>query len=473
MTHRLLLTLIACVTYMLGYGQQEWSLQRCVQHAYEHNITILNAGLQVENQRIALTTAKHGRYPNLNANTGAALNFGRTVDPTTNDFVQQSFLSNNIGLSTNVTLYNGGSISNSIKRAELLQSASKLDLDQSKTDIALQIANSYLNVLFAQENLEISKQQLALSQEQLSQTRVLVEAGARPENEVLDIEAQIALNEQTLVDRENAVMITSLNLKQLLRLEPDVEMLLVAPDKINITLDPDAVTFTELYEQAIQTQAFVSAGEKRVQAARISEKIAKASMMPSLGAGASLQSNYIDAGKRVVDTRQVTVEQELQINDVPVTVGFPQEIPVLEDNPYFSQMDQNLSYGFGLQLSVPIYNRYTGRAQVEQAEVSTMLQDNQLIQLKDNLKITVQQALADARAAKRRYQATKKSLLAATLAFDNATIRYDLGAINPIEYVTSKNQLENAQVNEVIAKYQYLFATKTLDFYLGNPLTLN
>jgi outer membrane protein len=458
---------------VLGNSQQEWSLQRCVQHAYEHNITIQNAALQVNNQQIALTAARHSRYPNLNANTGAALNFGRTVDPTTNDFVQQSFLSNNVGLSTNVTLYNGGSISNSIKRAELLQAATLLDLDQSKTDIALQIANAYLNVLFAEENLAISRQQLILSQEQLSQTTKLVDAGARPENEVLDIEAQIALNEQSLVDRENAVMITSLNLKQLLRLEPDVEMTLVTPDKINITLDPDAVTFKELYQQAVQTQAFVSAGEKRVQAARINEKIAKASMMPSLGAGANLQSNFIDAGKRVVDTRQVTVNQELQINDVPVTVGFPQDIPVLEDNPYFNQMDENLSYGFGVQLSVPIYNRYTGRAQVEQAQVSTMLQDNQLTQLKDNLKITVQQSLADARAAKRRYEATQKSLSAAMLAFDNATVRYDLGAINPIEYVTSKNQLENAQINEVIAKYQYLFATKTLDFYLGNPLTLN
>lgn len=467
----IILLIIGCV--QLCSAQQEWSLQRCIQHAYDHNITIQNASLQAQGQSISLTQAQHARYPNLNANTGAFLNFGRTVDPTTNDFVQQSFLSNNIGLNANVTLYNGGRISNTIKQAEVLQAAALNDLDQAKNDIALNIANAYLNILFAKENLAISQQQLSLSQEQLALTSKLVEAGARPANEVLDIEAQIAINEQTLVDRENAITLAELNLKQLLRLEPDVEMDLDTPDDLVVTLDPDAVTFDEMYNQALASQAFVQAGQQRVEAARLGEKIAQSALIPTLGGGGSLQTNYINQGRRVVDTRDIVVEQDIVINNMPVTVGFPQEIPILEENPYFNQLDENLSYGFGLQLNIPIYNRYNGKAQIEQAQVNTMLQDNQLTQLKDNLKITVQQVLADARTGKRRYEATQKSLSAAMLAFDNATLRYDLGAINPIEYVTSKNQLENAQVNEVIAKYQYLFATKTLDFYLGNPLTLN
>lgn len=473
MKHQSLYTLvILCLMSASTTAQQQWSLQQCISHAYQQNITVQNAAIAVESSAVSLSQARHARYPNLNASSGANLNFGRTVDPTSNEFVQQSFLSNNIGLNSSVTLYNGGSLRNNLRQAEVLRDAALLDLDQTRNDIALQIATTYLNVLFAEENLEISRQQLSLSNEQLDQVSRLVEAGARAENEKLDIEAQIALNEQNLVGSENNLIIAYLNLKQLLRLDPEVEMQLTKPSELDLTLDPDALTFAEVYQQALQSQAFVQAGAKRVESATLNEDIAKASLLPRLDAGASLQSNYIDKGQRVVSSSQQVIEQQIFIQQMPVTVGFPTEIPIFEDNPYIDQIDQNLSYGFGVQLSVPIYNRYGSKAQIEQAKLNTSLESNRLTQLQDNLKITVQQALADARAAKRRYVATQKSLNASQLAFDNAQLRYDLGAINPIDYVTNKNQLENAQVNDVIAKYDYFFRIKVLDFYLGNELNL-
>lgn len=455
---------------MTSYAQEYWSLEKCINHAYTNNISIQNADLAVQRASVNLTQSKHARYPNLNGSSGMNLNFGRTIDPTSNSFITESFISNNISLSSNVTLFNGGAIRNGIKQSQLLKKASIEDKDQAINDVALNIAQTYLNVLFAIENLEIAKQQLKLTETQLDQIQKLVNAGSRAANEVLDVEAQIALNEQSIVDAENNVEISYLNLKQLLRLEPDHPIQVIKPQDLNVTLDPEQITFKELYVRALETQSFVRAGEMRVQSAAINVDIAQAQLLPSLGIGGFLGSNYNNKAQTIDGFRTERVEQEVFIDDTPVIIGTDQTVPNLIDNPYLDQIDENLSYGFGLQLNVPIYNRYNNKASIENAKLNTILEQNNLTQLKENLKITVQQALADARASKRRYLASEKSQKASKLSFENAQNRYDLGAINPIEYVTSKNTLENAEINLLIAKYEYIFRTKVLDFYLGNNL---
>ena len=221
------------------------------------------------------TQAKHNRYPNLNFSTGVNSNFGRSTDPITNTNVTQNFISNNVQLTSGVTLFNGFRISNTIKRSAIDKRASEYDLEQNKRDIALNVANSYLNVLFAQENLGIAQSQLETSLEQLGQTQKLIDAGVRPVNEALDIEAQIATNEQTVINAENSKEIALLNLKQLLRLDPDVSMELTAPDNVEVLSDPDLLTFTEVYNSALSAQYNIRAADLRVESAFLDEKIAK------------------------------------------------------------------------------------------------------------------------------------------------------------------------------------------------------
>lgn len=453
-------------------AQQVWTLRQCIDHAYNNNLRVSSADISVSQSEVALTRARHSRYPNLNASTGLNLNFGRTIDPTTNDFITQSFLSNNINLNTGVTLYNGGAINNTIRQSQALLLAATHDKDQTRKDIALQVAQAFLNILFAQENLTLTQQQLGLSQDQLAQTQKLVDAGARPANEVLDIEAQIAVNEQNIVGNENALDLAYLNLKQLLRLDPSEEIRIDAPTGVKPTLDPDRVSFEELYSRALETQSFVKAGEMRLEGAKYSEKIAKAGILPTVGLGANLGTNYNNRAQQVDGFTDFVNYQDLEIDGQTITVGFPSRVPNTKDQPYIDQLDQNLSYGVGMQVSVPIYNRYNNKANIENAKLNTQLQENQLLQQKDNLKVTIQQAHADAKAAKRRSAAAEKSYAAANRALANAQKRYDLGTINPIEYVTVKNQSDNAQINALIARYDYIFKTKVLDFYLGNDLGL-
>jgi len=457
---------------IISQAQEEWSLQRCIDHALENNLTLKQGEISVDFAKIDETQAKHNRYPNLNFSSGLFSNFGRSTDPITNTNVTQNFISNSLSLNSGITIFNGFRISNSIKDAAINKEASEYDLEQSKRDISLSIANSYLNALFADENLRIAQSQLSTSQEQLAQTQKLIDAGVRPANEALDIEAQIANNEQMVIGAENSKEIALLNLKQLLRLDPDVSMVLTVPSNVEVLSDPDLLTFTEVYNTALGAQYNIRAADLRVESAELNKKIAEAGLMPVLTMGASIGSNYSNKGVQVDGFTTERINQTVFFNGTQAEIGTDQEIPILSDNPYFNQLDENLSYGFGFNLSYPIYNNYSNKLGVERAKLNITNAQNLSEQAKDNLKTVVQQALADARASKRKLNAAEKSVIAQQASFDNAEKRFNAGTINSFEYVSIKNALLEAQFNEVLSKYEYLFNMKVLDFYMGKPINL-
>lgn len=453
-------------------AQEEWTLLRCVEHALENNLSIKQAEISVDFAEIDEKQSKHSRYPNLNFSSSINSNFGRSTDPITNTNVTQNFISNNLSLSTGVTLFNGFRIANSIKRASMDSEASKYDLEQAKRDISLNVANSYLNVLFADENLQIAKTQLETSEEQLNQTQKLIDAGVRPSNESLDILAQIANNEQLVIGAENSKEIALLNLKQLLRLDPDVSMVLTAPSNIVIESDPDILTFNEVYTSAVQSQYNIKAADLRVMSARMGEKVSKSALMPNVNLFGSIGSNFSNKGQRVDEFILQRVNQDVYINNEEAVLGTDQNFPILSDNPYFNQLDENLSYGFGIGLSYPIYNNYSNKGNIERAKLNTINVQTQSEQAKDALKTTVQQALADAKASKRKLNAAQRSVEAQSASFSNAEKRFNAGTINTFEYVSIKNALLEAEVNAVLAKYEYLFAMKVIDFYMGKPINI-
>jgi outer membrane protein len=454
-------------------AQDVWSLEQCINRALDENLNIKDAELAIDNASINQKLSKQARYPSLNGGSSAFWNFGRSIDPTSNEFITTTFFSNNLSLNTGVTLFNGGRINNTIKQSQIDFDASQKEMEQARNDVALNTAISFLNVLFAQENLENSRKQLANTQDQLEQTEKLIASGSRPENERLDIEAQIATREQAVINSQNNLDIAMLGLKQLLRFDPDYDMALRVPPSIDVFTDPDIMTFGEVYKSALKTQKNIEANELRVQSSEMGIKIAKASLLPTLTFGGSLGTNYSNQGRTIAGFETIRQNQEVFINGQPVTVGSDVNVPIITKNPYFDQVDENLSYGFGFSLNVPIYNNYRNKAGIEQAKLGAIRAQNNLEITKDQIKNTVQQALADARAAKKSLEAAERTQVAQEAAYNNAVRRYELGSINTFELTSLQNQLEQAEINLIIAKYDYLFRTKVLDFYMGRPITLN
>jgi len=466
---------ICCIVVLsvsTNTAQDIWNLERCINHAIQNNIEIQQGRLSIEQANINHKVASHSRYPNLNGGTDFGLNFGRSIDPTNNDFVTQSFLSNRVTLSTNVTLYNSGRINNTIKQAEVNQESANYTVKQSERDVALFVANAYLNTLFAQENLKNAEAQLELTREQYNQVEKLINAGVRPANELLDLDAQMARAEQDIIAQQNAVTISMLNLKQQLMIDPGYQMILERPQNVEIISDADIITFDEIYESALKNQPAIRAAELDIRSAEIGEKIAKASLYPTVSLGASLQSNYNNRAQRLDEVVPTLTDIPVGIDGEPATLSFPGQEAITSDNPYINQIDENLSYGLGLGINIPIYNNYQAKAGIERAKLNITSAALNIERQKNTLKTNVQQALADAQAASKSYQAAQKSRNAQRAAYENATKQYDLGAINSFDFVNARTLLDSAEISLIIAKYDYLFKAKVVDFYMGRAITL-
>lgn len=462
-------TLLLCVfTFSLS---AQYSLKDCIEVAVENNLTLVNPEIQIKNAEINRKLAEQSRYPNLSGNTGVSFNFGRTIDPTTNEFINQTFISNNYGLSTGVLLYNGGALRNGLKQSELDLTSAKLDRDQAVRDISLNVATGYLNVLFAKENLSIAINNRATTQQQLDQLQIFIDAGSRAANERLDIDAQLAQNDQAIVTAENNLVGAKINLAQLMQVQ-DADFEIVVPTEVSVFSDPDLITLDELYTAALANQRSYEATDYKIKSSELGIKIAKAALIPTVTIGGQFGTNYSNQSREVVGQNAVINEFPGFINNTPALIGIPGIDPVIESKAYGSQFIDNLSYGFGVNVGIPIYSRYQNKAGIERAKLQLETSRVNRDLLAQQVMTTAQNALANARSAKASYRAAQAVRSSQEAAYQNSQRQYELGALGSFEIANIKLRLDNAITNELIAKYQYLFNTKVLDFYLGKPINI-
>ncbi|NND32372.1 MAG: TolC family protein [Saprospiraceae bacterium] len=457
-----------------GIGQEVWSLEKCVQHALDNSLAIKQSVLSFDEAHINKRMADQGRLPTVDGSTSYNLSFGRRVDPTTNDFINRSFGNQGFSVSTGVVLFNGGRISNQIRRADLGKQAAELDVEQMRNDLSLDVALAYIQILFAQENLTNAQKSYDLIQSQLEQIDRLIEVGSRPKNARLDLVAQSAQNEQMVVAAENNIDIAYLALKQLLQLDDSYQMTIEIPDlPIPADYDVEAANTGDVYGKALAWQPSIRAGELRKQNAEIGVALARTNMIPSLSMGGSIGSNWSSSARDQTEVGTQLVGQDAFVNGEPISIQF--EAPVFDVTKvnYPDQINQNLGYGFGVSLQVPIYNQGRSKANLDLAKLDVVRSDIANEQVKNQLKTDVQRSIADAKAAKKQYEAALRTAEATRAAFQDTEKRYNLGVANNFEFISAQNNRDQAEVDLIIAKYDYIFRSKVLDYYQGKRITLN
>lgn len=435
-----LLFLLSCSVMMLQ-AQEAWSLEKCVNHARQNSLNVKQAQYGILDSELANKQARMNRLPNLSASIRGGYQFGRTIDPTTNEFKNESIGFNGFGVDAGVTLFSGNTITNSIKQSKFDVEAAKLDAAATSNDIALQVASSYLSILLAEEQLENAKVRLQLSEAQLAQTDKLIQAGSLPANDRLDFVAQIAREQQAIIEADNLVNINYLTLKQLLELDPNIDLRIVRPEVIVPAANPEAFTLTDVYNTALSSQPQIEAGEMRIRSAELGERLAYGQSFPTLSLFAGLSSNYSSLAASFLS--------------------------------YSEQIEQNFGQYAQLNLSIPIYSNHRNKVGLDRARLNSLNVEVQNKQAKNLLKTNVQRAIADARAAKESYAAAQRSEEAADAAYLNAQRSFNLGAINGLEFTTASNNLNQAKVSLIQAKYQYLFNLKVVDFYMGKTIQIN
>ena len=470
--------LLVCCIFAISQnalGQATWSLEKCIEYAQKNSLAIKSAKYVVEDAQLSEKQARLQRMPFVSGRGSFGQQFGRTIDPTTNEFNNQRIGFNSWGVDANVNLFDGGRIHNQVKQSEIDVKAARMSEQVQINDLALNVANVYLQILNADEQLTNAEIRKQLSEEQLSRTDKLIEAGTLPANDRLDILAQIARNDQQIIQARNSVEINYLNLYQLLEL-PSGEEFQVEKPSVTIPENDglNELAFQNVYEVALNTQPQIKLDELRMQSAEINVNLAKANMYPSLSLFGGLSTNWSSAAKRFIadGTFDFGDETVILVQDMQVPVRFPELGGQIENISYFDQLDQNFGQNFGISLNVPIYSRGQNKIAVERANLGILNAQLNSQQSRQNLKTQVQTAIANAQAAKQNLEAAQKTLEANTRAYENSQKRFDLGSINTFDLTTAKNNLDSSEVDVVVAKYEYLFRLKIVDFYLGKEIKL-
>lgn len=465
---------LLCVTLMSSVSAQGklWTLEECILHAQKNSLQVQQSTISVEQSKLNERQAKLSRYPNLNASGSYSINFGRTIDPTTNSFQSQQVQANTFGVQAGALVYNGGRINKTIKQSQMNVMASEYDNQQVIQDLSLAVARNYLNVLLAEEQYNASVAQRAQTMRQVEQTQKLIAAGSVPRNTILDVEAQVALDDQQLVAASNAIDMAYLQLKLSMNLDPTEEMTIARPPSDLPVNTTEGYVMEDLYARSVADQPEIEAARIRKEAANMGVGIAKAQRYPSLSVFGNLQTNYSNLAQRVTSFTPTLIQQQVFVSGAPVTLGTTQEIPNLEKTPYLDQVTDNFGQSAGISLSIPIFNNGQTKSAIERAELGVISAELAEEQLLNTLKSEVMVALADARAAEKTYLANRKTVESLEASFENNSKRYVLGMLTTLDYTRLKNQVDNAKISLITSKYDYLFKLKILDFYQGKVIKL-
>ena len=456
-----------------------WSLQRCVQYALTHNISIQQ---NVLNERLAKLTLKQSQLsqlPNVNVGPGYGRSYGRSVDPTTNQFVNGSYDFLSLSGSADVLLFGWFQKRNTIQKNDLTHQATMADLDQLKDDVSLNVATGYLRALLAKEQITVNEKQVALSEQQLDQTRKFAEAGRLPQLNVAQLTSQLATDSANLIGAISDYTASLLDLKALLNLDFEVPFEIQAPEVAVAGQDELlANTPATIYESASKRFGAIKGSELRLEAAGKQVKASRGALWPSLNftaqAGSNYATTYKDYGTPTVDfSKQVPTGSFVDINGTPTpTYTYNYTPTILRTTPLNTQFGDNFRHTYSLNLNIPVFNAWQAEAGLRQSKINYESQLLNRDQARLTLKQNVYKAYNDARNSIQKYYAAQRAAEAAHEAYDFAQKRYDVGMTNTVDYLVTQNNQYRADASLSSAKYDLIFRLKVIDYYMGKALKL-
>lgn len=438
---------LGVVSTVMAQQVKVWSFQQCLDTAMKRNISINQSQLSNEIDRINLEQSKANRIPNLNASANEGLNFGKTIDPVTNQYVEQTYNSTNFSVNSSLNLFNGFQNRRTIQQNMMLVNAGKYDTEKAKNDVILGVTTGYLQVLFAYEILDAAKNQADATRSEVDRTMKLVNAGKIPESNLYTIRAQQATDNLSVVNAQSQLEMAKVNLMQLMQI-PVVDSFDVRKPE---AADPEVVLLLsneQVYQKALTVQPQIAGASIRTNSALLGIKIYEGARLPRLNLTGNVNSNFAASSR----------SSSGGVN--PDKVNF------------FNQLWNNMGEGLGLNLSIPIYSNRQIKSNIEKARVNALSaqldEENTRLQLRK----VIEQSFTDLKSSIKKFEATKEQVSAAELAYKNVERKYSVGLSTAIDFLIEKNTFFQSQSNLIQAKYDYIFKAKILDFYQGKAITL-
>lgn len=429
---------------------KQWTLEECIKYAIDNNISIKQTELDTKTADIDKKGAIGNFIPSLNSNANHSWNVGLNQDPTTGLLRNQTTQYSSMGAGVGFDIYKGLQNQNTLRRANLSIVAAKYQLTKMQEDVALNVANAFLQVLFNKENLKVQQEQKGINEKQLARSEELVKAGSVPKGDLLDIKATVASDNQRVIAAENSLLISKLSLAQLLQLKEfydfDVTDNTSAKDENNIL----AQTPIAVYDKAKEQRTELKIAKTNLEISEKNLAIAKGGFQPTLQGFYNINTriSYADTFDFETGTTQPAV-------------------------PFGQQFTDNKGQAFGAQLSIPIFNGWSVRNNVERSKVSLEKSKIAVEQEELTLQRNVYTAFTDAKGGLNAYESALSALEARQEAYNYAKEKYAVGMMNSFDFNQSQTLYTVAQSEVLRTKYDYIFKIKILEFYFGIPIIKN
>ncbi|MDR1667141.1 MAG: TolC family protein [Bacteroidales bacterium] len=422
-------------------AQDKWTLRECIDYAVQNNIAVKQQELAVENSELELNTSLNSRLPSLNADAGQNFNFGRSPSMATGVYEPNRSASTGFSVSSSVPIFTGMRINNEIKSNRLNLMAATEGLEKARDDLSMNIALRYLEALFKKEILKVAAEQLALTSKQTERTETMVASEIAPRSQLYDIKAQLAGDRVSLTNAANDLALSLLNLAQLLNLEKTETFDIVEPELHDSIVSGLLRSPDRIYETAVENRPHVKEAEYRLRSSELGVKVAQSRYWPSISFGMSYNNgfNYVfDSGNN--------------------------------NSGISHQLKNNQREAIGLNMNIPVFNRFQVRNSVQAARLNLQNRMLELENIRQNLQKEIRQACQSAAAAQAKYAATEEACKAAEEALAYVEERYRVGKATVYEFSEAQAKLFGGRSEQLQAKYEYIFRMKILDFYMGEKI---
>jgi len=474
---------IGCIGTVLSQNQDKWDLQRCVEYAWANNITIKQSKVQAELAEVDLSQNKWAQYPTADFGTNTGLQWGRSIDPTTNSFTTNQLLFQSFNLNAGATVYNWGRIKNTILASRYSRDAYVMDVEKARNDVALNVATYYLQVLLARQQMDIARVQMGQTLTQLQVTRKKVDAGAVPELDALTLEGQYASDSSNYITAISNVDQAVLTLKQALNLDAGAIFEVAAPPVEQIPVEPILQLQPEtVFAIAVKSQPAQKSNDLRLQSLQASVTASRGRFYPTISVGGGLGTTFSSPNKGTVVTDLGYLPTGAYVDlgttnkyDVYARSFQPSQVKKSFGeiwSGWGTQLNNNFRQNLGFSIAVPILSGGAAKFNYERSKLNLKNAQITKEQIDQTLKNDIYKAYYAASAALQKFNAARTSVQISQKTYDFATKRYELGLLNTFDLVTSQNNLTRAKLDLTASQFDYVFKMKVLEFYKGQGIKL-
>ena len=452
-------------------AQDQLTLKQAIETGIKNNFDVLQSDLLMQKADITLQQTRENKLPNLNASLSQGNSYGKSINPFTNAYIDEKVGFGGYGASSNILLFNGFSLQNAIKSNKLGYEASKMELQQAKDNLTINIILAYLQVLSTEDVLKQSQDQVLVTQKQTDRLSILNRTGDILPSDYYDLKGQLANDQIAIVNNKGNLETAKLSLAQLLNIPYDknleVERIPESNFNINYTGTPDSI-----YNDALQQFAEIKAVKLRTESSEKNIRSVKGELFPTLSFGGNINSNYSSVATQsfYANTTDVSSPNYVTVGGTQYPVIEKQDNYNSEKINFGSQLSNNLYYTLNLGLTIPLFNSFRIRNQIKLAKID--FKNNQLIEqhTKTLLQQSIEQAYVNLTTSSEKYKLLQDQVNSFAESFRTSEVRFNAGAITSVDYLIAKNNLTLAQNNLIIAKYDFVLREKILDYYGGKAL---